>query len=77
HGTWRTRPLAELLIELAGRGRVRHVPWPEEKKAIDIGNYYGSHARITGELGWRPRVPLREGLQRTLRYYEQHLRHYL
>jgi len=71
------RELAELLIELAGRGRVRHVPWPEEKKAIDIGNYYGSHARITGELGWRPRVPLREGLQRTLRYYEQHLRHYL
>jgi UDP-glucose 4-epimerase len=71
------RDLSALLVELAGRGSVRHVEWPAEKKTIDIGSYYGSHAKITAELGWRPRVTLRDGLQRTLRYYEQHLEHYL
>lgn len=69
--------LARLLVELAGRGSVRHVPWPEEKRAIDIGSYYGTHARITAELGWTPRTPLREGLARTLDHYARHLKHYL
>lgn len=69
--------LARLLVELAGRGSVRHVPWPEEKRAIDIGSYYGTHARITAELGWTPRTPLREGLARTLDHYARHLKRYL
>jgi UDP-glucose 4-epimerase len=34
------RDLVELLIELAGSGRVRYVEWPPEKKAIDIGSFY-------------------------------------
>jgi nucleoside-diphosphate-sugar epimerase len=73
-------PLAELarqLVELAGKGSVRHVPWPEEKRAIDIGSYYGTHAKISAELGWRPRTPLREGLSRTLEHYARHLQRYL
>jgi UDP-glucose 4-epimerase len=69
--------LAGLLVELAGRGTTRLVPWPEEKKPIDIGSYYGSHARITEELGWTPRVALRDGLLSTIRYYERHLGHYV
>ena len=69
--------IAELLVELSGRGAVEYVPWPEEKKRIDIGHYYGSAALITRELGWRPLVPLREGLEATVRFYAEHLEHYL
>ena len=58
-------------------GAVRHVPFPPERQLIDIGSYYGSAAKIGAELGWRPRTPLREGLERTIRYYRDHLRHYL
>jgi len=71
------RELAELLIELSGKGSVRFVPWPVDKRAIDIGSYYGSHERITAELGWRPATPLRDGLRRTLEFYAANLRHYL
>ena len=69
--------LARLLVEIAGQGAVRHVPFPPERQLIDIGSYYGSAAKIGAELGWRPRTPLREGLERTIRYYRDHLRHYL
>jgi UDP-glucose 4-epimerase len=69
--------LARLLVELAGRGSVRNVPWPEDKRRIDIGSYYGTHARITAELGWRPRTALQDGLRRTLDFYAAHLKHYL
>jgi UDP-glucose 4-epimerase len=71
------KDLARLLVELAGKGSVRHVPWPEEKRAIDIGSYYGTHARISAELGWRPTTPLQDGLRRTLDFYAANLRHYL
>jgi len=71
------RELAELMVEIAGRGRITFVPWPPEKQAIDIGSYFGSAARIREELGWEPRVPLREGLERTIRYYEANLVHYV
>jgi UDP-glucose 4-epimerase len=71
------RELAETLVQLSGRGSVRLVPWPDEKRAIDIGSYHGSHERITSELGWRPTTPLREGLRRTVDYYAAHLKHYL
>jgi len=69
--------LARLLVEITGQGGVRHVPFPPERQLIDIGSYYGSAAKIGAELGWRPRTPLREGLERTIRYYRDHLRHYL
>jgi UDP-glucose 4-epimerase len=69
--------LARLLVEIRGGGHYELVPFPEERKPIDIGNYHGDYRKIQRELGWEPRVELREGLARTLAYYEQHGPHYL
>ena len=68
--------LAQLVVKLAGRGSYRLVPWPESRKSIDIGDYYGDYRKILSKLGWRPRIPLEEGLRRTLAYYEEHGSHY-
>jgi UDP-glucose 4-epimerase len=69
--------LARLLIEVAGAGTVRHVPWPAEKKAIDIGSFYADSTRFKQAVGWRPIVCLRDGLTTTIDYYRANLRHYL
>jgi UDP-glucose 4-epimerase len=66
------RKLVELLIELAGSGRFTPIPFPPEKRVIDIGSFYADDTRIRETLGWQPRVSLREGLQRTLCFYRQH-----
>jgi UDP-glucose 4-epimerase len=71
------RELVEMMIELAGRGSYSLVPFPPERKAIDIGDFWGDATRIREALGWRPQVPLREGLRRTLEFYQQHKEHYL
>lgn len=70
------RNLVELMIEVSGQGSYKLIPWPEEKKKIDIGDYYGSSAKIEQELGWKPRVGVREGLARTITYYREHGQHY-
>ncbi len=71
------RDLAEMLIEEAGGGSVRFVPWPDEKRAIDIGSFYTDSARFRRATGWAPGVGLRDGLRRTLDYYRAHLPHYV
>ena len=45
--------LAKLLIDVAGAGSVRHVPWPADKKAIDIGSFYADSTPLQadGRLG--------------------------
>ncbi len=68
--------LANLLVEIAGQGCVRLVPWPEERKRIDIGDVYSSYARIQADLGWSPQTPLRAGLERTVAYYRRYREHY-
>jgi UDP-glucose 4-epimerase len=70
------RDLAELLIDINGSGNYRIVPFPPERKSIDIGDYYGDYRRILGKLSWRPVTSLREGLTRTLAYYREYRRFY-
>jgi UDP-glucose 4-epimerase len=69
--------LARTLCELSGGSSFRLVPFPEERKRIDIGDFYADTRLIRGTLGWEPKVALREGLERTLRFYRQHKEHYL
>ena len=68
--------LAHLLVGVNGGGDVQVVPFPPERKAIDIGDYYADYRRIRSRLGWSPTVSLREGLGRTLDYFRRHIDRY-
>lgn len=70
------KDLADLLVDVAGQGSVELVPFPGDRARIDIGDYFGTHALITDELGWTPRVGLREGLARTVAFYRENGEHY-
>ena len=74
---FRLRDVAELLVQINGGGKFAVKSFPTERKQIDIGDYYSDWRRIREATGWHPRVPLQEGLARTLAYYRQHLDHYL
>ncbi len=59
--------LAELTAELTGsRSEIRYLPLPADdpkQRLPDIG-------LATRELGWEPKVPLREGLAKTIAFFE-------
>ena len=69
--------LAELLVEAKGDAGFACVPFPEERKAIDTGSSFCDYSRIGRELGWRPKVGMRDGLSRTLDYDRSNIEHYL
>lgn len=63
--------LARLVVQANGGGAYELVPFPPERKAIDIGDYYGDYSRARAALGWEPRVGLAEGIARSLDYYRE------
>jgi UDP-glucose 4-epimerase len=71
------RELVALLLDVAGGGTVRYVDWPDEKRRIDIGSFYSDSTKFERATGWRPSISLREGLQRTLAYYREHMGRYV
>lgn len=71
------KDLSEQIIKIAGSGRYDLVPWPADKKKIDIGDYYGDFSKIKKELSWEPKTNLAEGLSRTIDFYKNHLDKYL
>ncbi len=66
----------KLLLKTAGRGSYRIIPFPTDKKAIDIGSVYSSAAKFNFATGWRARVPIEEGIVRTVEYYCRHRSRY-
>jgi UDP-glucose 4-epimerase len=68
--------LAQMLMEINGRGSYRIEPFPPEVEAIDIGDYYGDYSKIREHLAWEPSTPLREGLLHTLDYYRENHQYY-
>ena len=71
------RDLAELLVEVAGTGRVRYREWPADRRAIDIGGFYADSTKFMRTVGWTNAVDLRDGLSRTVRFYRDHLHRYI
>lgn len=68
--------LAKLLVEINGKGKYSIVPFPPERKKIDIGDYYGDFKKIQSTLNWEPLTSLGKGLKITLEYYKKHGTHY-
>jgi dTDP-glucose 4,6-dehydratase/UDP-glucose 4-epimerase len=70
--------LACLMCSLRSPNHGWHlVPFPVERKVIDIGDYYSDYKLAQELLSWHPQVSLSSGLERTLDYYEVHYAHYV
>lgn len=68
--------LARLLADVSG-GEFTVKEFPDERKKIDIGDYYSDYSLISNTLGWKPRVPLEQSLEKLLDYYGRHKSEYL
>src|SRR4051812_4007031 len=69
--------LAKLMVEVNGAGNYEVRDFPADRRAIDIGDYYGDFSKIRQALGWEPKRGLRETIETTLRYFREALPNYL
>ncbi len=70
--------LAEIVVRHSPAGaKYELVAFPPDRKAIDIGDYYGDFSAASQDLNWRPSTSLASGISMTLAYLAQNLGNYL
>lgn len=64
--------LVKKIIETAESGSYRQIPWPKERKDIEIGDYLADFSKIKNKLGWEPKIFINEGLKKTVDFYKNY-----
>jgi UDP-glucose 4-epimerase len=64
--------LVQEIIRACGSGRFVHVPWPDERKAIEVGDVVTDFSKLRGHTGWQPTILLAEGLGKTAAFYKKY-----
>ncbi len=68
--------LVAKLIQYAGSGSYKHVPYPPDRAKIETGDFVADIRKAQKILGWEPKVSLDDGLKKTVEFYRQFKQHY-
>lgn len=52
------------------------VPFPEERKAIDVGDFISDYSLFKKSFGWDPKVNFNQGIKISFDYFRKELLHY-
>jgi UDP-glucose 4-epimerase len=66
------REFVETLGAVVGGVDLHFIPYPPQRKAIEIGDTYCEYGKISRTLNWLPRTSLRDGLARTVAWHRAH-----
>jgi dTDP-glucose 4,6-dehydratase/UDP-glucose 4-epimerase len=53
------------------------IPFPEDRKAIDVGDFICDYSAFRDQFGWEPKVSFEDGIQRSLEYFQKDIEHYI
>jgi UDP-glucose 4-epimerase len=68
--------LAEVVVDEAGCGKWELAPFAKERALQEPGDFYSDITKIRRLMGWEPTTPLREGIRRTVDFYQLNKEHY-
>ncbi len=63
-------------IKIFGKGNFKTIPFPAERKSIEVGDYIADRSKIKTKLGWTPVIDLESGLKKTFDYYLEYKKYY-
>jgi len=69
--------IAEATVKYIGSGAVIYIPWPMERKAIDVGDAVISNKKFKETFNWIPKYNLQSGLIKTKEYFKTCVEKYL
>lgn len=68
--------VARLLTGLRPDGRYSVRDYPADRRKIDIGDYYSDFTLFRSATGWTPKVSFRDGIERTVTFFQDNMEHY-
>jgi UDP-glucose 4-epimerase len=58
--------MTKLIIKTVNKGNIKFVTWPIDYHKIETGSYVSNISKIKKELGFKPKISFKEGIQKTL-----------
>ena len=52
-------------------------PFPQDRKAIDIGDFICDYSAFSNSFGWQPKIKFEEGISMSLDFFKKELEYYL
>ena len=67
---------AKIMCQKTEGGDYQMIPFPEDRKAIDVGDFICDYSAFRDQFGWEPKVSFEDGIQRSLEYFRKEIEHY-
>ena len=68
---------AKIMCQKTVGGDYQMVPFPEDRKAIDVGDFICDYSAFRDQFGWEPKVSFEEGIEKSVEYFKGNLNYYL
>jgi len=67
---------AQIMCEGLKGATYELVPFPKERKAIDVGDFISDYSIFQSSFGWNPKVSFTDGIKTSFDYFRKELQHY-
>jgi UDP-glucose 4-epimerase len=68
---------AEIMCNEIGVASWNLVPFPEDRKAIDVGDFTCDYSSFSSAFGWKPKIKFAEGIKRSFEYFKKEIEYYI
>jgi UDP-glucose 4-epimerase len=68
---------AKIMCQVIENSDYQMIPFPEERKVIDVGDFICDYSAFRDQFGWEPKVSFEEGILRSLDYFRNEIEHYI
>jgi len=68
---------AKLMCDQIEGANYEKVPFPEDRKAIDVGDFVCDYQAFQSTFDWDPKVKFQEGISKSIDYFRENLDYYI
>lgn len=68
---------ARIMTEQVPGSSYEKIPFPPDRKVIDVGDFVCDPSAFCETFGWKPETTFAQGMEKTLSYYREHLPEYV
>jgi len=68
---------AEIMCNIIKNSKYHLVPFPANRKAIDVGDFVSDFSNFEKTFSWAPKVNFSEGIEETMKYFQKEISFYV
>ena len=66
------KDMVETIIQVIGKGKIEHIPWPDDYINVETGDYVADIKKISEAANWKPETDLKTGIKLVYQYYSRY-----